>query len=134
MSIFNSKLKYKTNNYVHFWVKELEVWVIPNSRSTKFSSLHQKNFLKIFIFYFWGWESCSGSFLCFAGLPPAVLLLYWARLPPAVLGLSVLSKGVETSPTGIQFSSACVQIMPRLLGACLRQTELFWMSYGKQTW
>ena len=57
---------------------------------------------------------CSGHFLCFAGLPPAVLLLYWAGLPPAVLGLSVLSKGVETDPIGTKIGSACAQIMPRL--------------------
>ena len=49
---------------------------------------------------------CSGPFLCFAGLPPAVLLLYWAGLPPAVLGPSVLSKGVETGPTGTQIGLA----------------------------
>ena len=68
---------------------------------------------------------CSGPFLCFAGLPPAVLLLYWVGLPPGVLGLKVLNKGVETSPIGTQIGPACVQIMPRLSGACLRQTELF---------
>ena len=66
-----------------------------------------------------------GLFLCFAGLPPAVLLLYWAGLPPGVLGLKVLSKEVETGPIGTQIGSACAQIMPRLPGACLRQAELF---------
>ena len=64
-------------------------------------------------------------FLCFAGLPPMVLLLYWAGLPSAILGLSVLSKGVETGPIGTQIGPACAQIMPCLPGACLRQTELF---------
>ena len=54
-----------------------------------------------------------------------VLLLYWAGLSPAILSLSVLSKGVETGPTGIQISPACAQIMPRLPGACLRLVELF---------
>ena len=68
---------------------------------------------------------CGGIFLCFAGLPPAVQLLYWAGLPPVILDPSVLSKGVKTSPTGTQIGSACAQIMPRLLGACLRQAELF---------
>ena len=66
-----------------------------------------------------------GFFLCFVGLPPVVLLLYWAGLPSSILGLSVLSKGVETGPIGTQIGPACVQIMPRLSGACLRQTELF---------
>ena len=56
---------------------------------------------------------CSGIFLCFAGLPPVVL------------DLSVLNKGVKTSPIGTQIGPACAQIMPRLLGACLRQAELF---------
>ena len=64
-------------------------------------------------------------FLCFTGLPPAILLLYWAELPPAVLGPSVLSKGVETGPTGTQIGPACVQTIPRLPGACLRQAKLF---------
>ena len=56
---------------------------------------------------------CSGPFLCFAGLSPAVL------------GSNVLSKGVETDPIGTKIGSACAQIMPRLPGACLRQAELF---------
>ena len=68
---------------------------------------------------------CSGHFLCFAGLPPAVLLLYWVRLSSAILGPSVLSKGVEIGPIGTQIGPACAQIMPRLPGACLRQVELF---------
>ena len=49
----------------------------------------------------------------------------WAGLPPAILGPSVLSKGIETSPTTNQFGPACAQTIPRLLGACLRQAELF---------
>ena len=39
-----------------------------------------------------------------------------AELPPAVLGPSVLSKGVETGPIATHFDSACAQTMPRLLG------------------
>ena len=50
-----------------------------------------------------------------------VLLLYWAGLLPMVLGTSVLSKGVETGPTGTQIGPACAQTMSRLPG-CLRQT------------
>ena len=53
-------------------------------------------------------------FLYSTGLPPAILLSYWADLPFAVLDPSVLSKGVETSPTGTQLGPACVQIIPRL--------------------
>ena len=63
--------------------------------------------------------------MCSIGLPSAVLLLYWADLPPMVLDPSVLSKGVETGPTGTQLGSACAQIIPRLSGAYLRQAELF---------
>ena len=78
-----------------------------------------------------GTYSYSGLFfLCFAGLPPTVLLLYWVGLywvglPSAVLGPSVLSKGVETGLTGTQIGPACAQIMPRLPGAYLWQVELF---------
>ena len=56
---------------------------------------------------------CGGLFLCFAGLPPAVL------------GPSVLSKGVETGPTGTQIGPACAQTMSRLPGTCLRKAKLF---------
>lgn len=65
------------------------------------------------------------AFLCSTRLPPAVLLLYWAGLPPAVLGPNVLSKGVETGPTRTQLGPVCAQTIPRLPGACLRQAELF---------
>ena len=68
---------------------------------------------------------CGGLFLCSTGLPPAILLLYWVGLPPAVLSPSVLSKGVEISPTRTQIDPACAQIMSCLPGACLRQAELF---------
>ena len=41
-----------------------------------------------------------------------------ARLPPAVLGPNILSKGVETGPIATQFGMACAQTIPRLPGAC----------------
>ena len=46
--------------------------------------------------------------------------LSFAGLPPTVLDPSVLSKRVETSPTGTLIDPACAQTMPRLPGACLR--------------
>ena len=70
-------------------------------------------------------DICNGFFCVLPGLPPAVLLLYLAALPPTVLGPSVLSKGVETGLTGTQIGPACAHTMPRLLGACLQQAELF---------
>ena len=73
----------------------------------------------------YGFALCSGLFLCFVGLPPTVLLLYWAGLPPVVLGPNILSKGVETGLTGTQIGPAYAQVMPRLPRACLRQAELF---------
>jgi len=54
-----------------------------------------------------------------------VVGLFWLNrvgLPPAVLGLNILSKGVKTGPTVTQFGPACAQIMPYLPGARLRQT------------
>ena len=39
----------------------------------------------------------------------------WSRLLPAVLGSSVLSKGVKTGPTATHFGPACAQTMPHLL-------------------
>ena len=92
-------------------------WIITFNCNGKHRKLSLKK--KIFICF------CSGLFLCFTGLPLAKLLLYWAGLPPVVLGPSVLSKGVETSPTGTQISPTCAQTMPRLQRACLRQAELF---------
>ena len=53
----------------------------------------------------------------------AFLWLKWAGLPLAVLGPSILSKGVETGPTATQFGSACAQTMSRLPGARLRRAE-----------
>ena len=55
-----------------------------------------------------------------------------AGLPPVELGPNILSKGVETGPTTTQFGPTCAQTMSRLLGAHLRQAELFQMSCGKQ--
>ena len=43
-------------------------------------------------------------------------LQYWVRLPPAVLGPSILSKGVETGPTATHFNPACTQTIPLLPG------------------
>ena len=54
----------------------------------------------------------------------AFLWLKWVGLPLAVLGPSILSKGVETDPTATQLGPACAQTMPRLLGAYLRQVDL----------
>ena len=53
----------------------------------------------------------------------AFLWLKWAGLPLAVLGPSILSKGVEIGPTATQFGSACAQTMSRLPGARLRRAE-----------
>ena len=66
-----------------------------------------------------------GLFLCFTGLPPAVLLLYWVGLPPVILGPSVLSKEVETGLIETQIGPDCTQTMPHLPRACLWQIELF---------
>ena len=69
--------------------------------------------------------------LSISQLPSEVAnLMWWAflcsiGLPPTVLGPSVLIKGVETGPTETQLGPACVQTIPRLPGACLRQVGLF---------
>ena len=49
----------------------------------------------------------------------------WAGLPSAVIGSSILGKGVEISPVTAQLGLACAQTMSRLPGVCLRQAELF---------
>ena len=52
-----------------------------------------------------------------------VMGLFWlnrAGLPFAVLGLNILSKGVETGPIATQFGLACAQTMPRLPRARLQ--------------
>ena len=53
----------------------------------------------------------------------AFLWLKWAGLPPAILGSSILSKGVETSPITTQFGPVCAQTMSRLPGVRLRRAE-----------
>ena len=57
----------------------------------------------------------------------------WAGLPSAVMGLSMLSKKVETNLAATQPGLVCAQTMSRLPGVCLRQTELFQRSHGRQT-
>ena len=57
----------------------------------------------------------------------------WARLPSAVMGPSVLGKGVKTSPATAQPRLICAQTMPCLPGACLQQAKLFQRSHGRQT-
>ena len=52
-------------------------------------------------------NECGGPLLCSTGLPLMVLLLYWAELPLAVLGPSVLNKGVETDLIRTQLSPTC---------------------------
>ena len=57
----------------------------------------------------------------------------WAGLPSAVMGPSILGKGVKTSPAAAQPGLVCAQTMPRLPGVCLQQAELFQRSHGSQT-
>ena len=64
----------------------------------------------------WGWVSHEILWWAF-------LWLKWARLPPAVLSPSILSKEVETGPTATQFGPTCAQTMPRLPRARLRWAE-----------
>ena len=54
-------------------------------------------------------------------------------LLPAALGPSFLDKGVGTSPVATQVGPAYAQTRSGLPGTCLRQTELFQTSCGKQT-
>ena len=56
----------------------------------------------------------------------------WAGLPFVVIGPSILSNGVKTSPVAAQLELACAQTMPRLPGVCIWQAELLQMSYGRQ--
>ena len=43
-----------------------------------------------------------------------------------------LSEEIETGLTATQLGPACAQTIPRLPGVCLRQAELFQMSYDRQ--
>ena len=55
----------------------------------------------------------------------------WAGLLSAIMGPSILSKGVETSPAAAQLGLACAQTMSRLLRVYLWQAESLKMSYGR---
>ena len=46
-------------------------------------------------------------------------IVRWAGLSSAVMGPSILSKGVKTSLGAAQLGLACAQTMPRLPGVCL---------------
>ena len=60
-------------------------------------------------------------------------IMRWAGLSSAVMGPSILGKGVEISPAAAQPGLVCAQTMSHLLGVCLRQVELFQRSHGRQT-
>ena len=83
--------------------------------------LQNENFESLY-FFIYGHESYRGLFC----------IVHWARLLSAVMGLSILSKGVETSPTITQLGLVCAQTMPRLPRVCLWQAELFQVSYDRQ--
>ena len=55
----------------------------------------------------------------------AFLWLKWAGLPPAMLGPSILSKGVETGLIATQFGPACAQTM-----SCLPRARLWRAKRG----
>ena len=82
------------------------------------------------ILFKFGWELCLIFWICACrGL---FCIMHWAGLPFAVMGPSILGKGVETNPVATQLRLACAQTMPRLPGVCLWQAELLPMSYGRQ--
>ena len=85
------------------------------------SMLQNENFESLY-FFIYGHESYRGLFC----------IVRWPGLLFAVMGPSILSKGVKTSPTITQLGLVCAQIMPRLPGVCLWQAELFPMSYDRQ--
>ena len=59
-------------------------------------------------------------------------IVSWAGLPSAVMGPSILGKGVETSPAAAQLGLVCAQIMPRLQEcACGRRSCFQWVMAGK---
>ena len=64
------------------------------------------------------------AFLYSTGLPLAVLLLYWARLPPAVLGPSVLSKELRLA----QLELNLVRLVHKLYLICQEH------AYGRQSY
>ena len=76
------------------------------------------------------WELCLIFWVCACrGL---FCIVCWAGLRSAVMGPSILSKGVETNSVATQLGLACSQTMPRLPRVCLQQAELLPMSYGRQ--
>ena len=58
--------------------------------------------------FFKSWKATLSRFERCCGL----FLQCWAGLPPAILGPSVLSKGVETGPITTHFGPACAESMP----------------------
>ena len=56
----------------------------------------------------------------------------WARLPPVVLGPSILSKGVEIGLTATQLGLVCAQTMPRLQEHAYGGQNCFrWIAAGR---
>ena len=78
------------------------------------------------------WSCCQKALRWIETFRGLFCIVRWAGLPSTVMGLSILSKGVETSPTAAQLGLACAQTMPLLSGVCLWQAYLFQMSYDRQ--
>ena len=82
------------------------------------------------ILFKFGWELCLIFWVC--ACKGLFCIVRWAELPSAVMGSSILSKGVESSPTATQLGLACAQTIPRMPRVCLQQAELLPTSYGRQ--
>ena len=89
--------------------------------------IDEKQFLKLFL------KSYKFKVKGFATVGAFFCIVRWAGLPFVVMGPSILSNGVKTSPALAQLGLACAQTMPRLPGVCIWQAKLFKRSYGRQT-
>ena len=70
---------------------------------------------------------CHYHFKCygFKIVGPFLYIMRWAGLPFAVMGPSMLGKGVEISSAAVQLGLVCAQTIHRLSRVCLWQAELF---------
>ena len=86
----------------------------PNKHHTKPSMRYTFSLSFLFLFFLQALRLQASRYLSHEFIFVVGLFLQcWAGLPPAVLGPSVLSKEVETSPTATHFGLACAQTMPR---------------------
>ena len=144
----------RSNHRFWFLPQQRTIWSKVTNNTKKMTCRHKNKFLlhssSRFRLRFTNFYYINSGFFCYYVKKPnfglecvwllirkllvgAFFCILCVGLPSAVIGPRMLSNGVETSPVATHPVLVCAQTMSRLSGMCLRQTELFQGSHGRQT-